>query len=262
MALRFDDTVWRSSEQSHGPFVLAVVLYIFWSLRTELLQARTPRLAVPGWAMLIAGLLLYMLGVWTKVAVIEGASNLPIVAGGLWIMGGPALVRRMWFPLMYLLLAIPIPSYLLGSSTAVLKQFVSQAAEGLLYALGYPVARTGVVLTVGQYQLLVADACSGMNSILSLTAVGLLFTFIARPAQRWHATLLVAAILPIAVLANIIRVTILCLITYHLGDEAGQGFLHESAGILMFVVAVFSLIFIDWLCRRYAPALPKDLKNG
>jgi len=249
-AIRFSQSVWRSSEQSHGPFVLAVVIYLFWTLRGEFEQARPPSPSAPGWLLVGFGLIGYLFGVWTKIAVLEGASLLPIVLGALWLMGGPGLIGRMWFPLLYLLLAVPIPSYLLATSTAALKQFSSEASESLLYAFGYPIARNGVVLTIGSYRLLVADACSGMNSVLSLTAVGLLYIYLMRPPYRWHIAVLVASILPIAVFANIARIVILVLVTYYLGDEAGQGFLHEFAGIVVFIVGVLSLFAMDAICHR------------
>jgi exosortase B len=252
-AVRFAQTVWQSGEQSFGPFVLAVALFLFWSKRSDFVQARRPESAWPGWLLIACGLLLYLFGVLSKIAVIEGASHLAIVAGMLWLIGGAALIRRLWFPLLYLVLVVPIPSYLMSAATGGLKQFVSQASESLLYALAYPIGRTGVTLTIGSYQLLVADACSGMNSILSLTAIGLLFIYLVQPPRRWQVALLVLSILPIAIVANIARVTTLVLVTYYLGDEAGQGFLHEFAGLLMFVVAVCVLFSIDVVSRRLDP---------
>ncbi len=244
-AVRFGQTVWQSSEQSFGPFVLAIALYLFWTKRADLNQAQRPRFGAPGWFLMGLGLLLYVFGVWSKIAVIEGFSHLPIVAGALWLIGGAPLVARLWFPLVYLLLLVPVPSYLMAEWTHILKQFVSEFSEWLLYAFGFPVARTGVVLTIGAYQLLVADACSGMNSILSLTAVGLFYIYLVRPPLRWQVVSLVAAIVPIAVLANVARVLTLVLVTFYFGDEAGQGFLHEFAGLLMLVVAVFVLHGFD-----------------
>jgi len=259
-AYRFSQSVWQSGEQSFGPFVLAVALFLFWRQREAFAQAQRPDSGFPGWLAIGAGLLMYAFGVLSKIAVIEGGAHLPIVVGILWLIGGPGLLRRLWFPLLYLVLVVPIPSYLMASLTGGLKQFVSQAAEALLYGLGYPIGRDGVTVRIGPYQLLVADACSGMNSILSLTAVGLLFIHLVRPPRIWQTAVLVASILPIAVIANVIRVIALILITYYLGDEAGQGFLHEFAGLLMFVVAVAVLVGIDGGIRRFGPV--QERANG
>jgi len=148
----------------------------------------------------------------------------------------------------------------IAAVTGTLKEWVSQSAEYLLYTVGYPIGRSGVTLTIGGYRLLVADACSGMNSLFSLTAVGIFYLSLVVRAQRWQTFLLGLAILPIAVLANILRVLALILITYHLGDAAGQGFLHEFAGLLMFLVALGTLIALEALLRlahgRQAPVAP------
>ena len=116
-----------------------------------------------------------------------------------------------------------------------------------MYVTGYPIARSGIVLNVGQYQLLVADACSGLNSMFSLSALGLVYLYLMRYRSFVHVGLLVACILPIAFAANIVRVMILVLVTYHFGDEAGQGFIHGFAGMILFLVALLMLFGFDSL---------------
>src|SRR5436309_1663020 len=115
----------------------------------------------------------------------------------------------------------------------------------LLYWAGYPIARSGVILSIGQYQLLVADACSGLHSMFSLAALGTLFMYMMGRTSRVHNAIMLAAILPIAFIANIVRVIILVLITYHFGDEAGQGFLHGTAGVVLMLVALGILFALD-----------------
>jgi exosortase len=140
---------------------------------------------------------------------------------------------------------VPLPGILIDALTGALKRNVSEVAEYLLYAAGYPIGRSGVTLMIGPYQLLVADACSGLHSLYSLTALGLLYMYLIKHASLWRNVLLGAAILPIAIGANIIRVIFLVLVTYHLGDEAGQGFLHGFAGIVLFLVALILLFVLD-----------------
>jgi exosortase len=140
---------------------------------------------------------------------------------------------------------VPLPGVLVDSLTLPLKHAVSVVAEQLLYWAGYPVARRGVVLTVGQYELLVADACSGLHSMFSLSALGLLYLHLVRHTNWVRNALLIVSILPIAFAANILRVLVLVLVTYHLGDAAGQGFLHGSAGIVLFMAALLMLLLLD-----------------
>jgi len=118
-------------------------------------------------------------------------------------------------------------------------------AEQALYAAGYPIARSGVMLSIGQYQLLVADACSGLNSMFSLSALGLLYLYLTGERPGWHRTVMIASILPVAFGANVLRVAALVLITYHLGDQAGQGFLHGFAGIAMLCSALGLMFILD-----------------
>ena len=136
---------------------------------------------------------------------------------------------------------------MLDSVTAPLKQFVSVAATNLLGAAGYPVSREGVILFVAQYELLVEDACSGMNSLFGLTAIGLFYVYLMRGASWLHSLLLTAFIIPIAIGANVLRIMTLVLITYYLGNEAAQGFLHGAAGIVLFLFALGLVFAVDQL---------------
>ncbi|MFQ3664715.1 MAG: archaeosortase/exosortase family protein, partial [Sphingomonadaceae bacterium] len=114
-------------------------------------------------------------------------------------------------------------------------------------AVGYPIVQVGVTLYIAQYQLLVEDACAGLNSIISLTAIGLFYIYLFHNASWRYALLLTALVLPIAIAANVVRVIILVLITYYLGDELAQGYLHDFAGIVTFVSALLFIFLIDGL---------------
>ena len=137
---------------------------------------------------------------------------------------------------------IPLPGILVDAITGPLKQWISVIVVELLYRVGYPISRNGVILTIGQYQMLVADACSGLHSMYSLSALGTLFMYIMARRSKLHNAIMLASILPIAFAANIVRVIVLVLITYHFGDEAGQGFLHGAAGIVLMLVALAVLL--------------------
>jgi exosortase len=129
--------------------------------------------------------------------------------------------------------------------TLPMRTGVSHAAEILLYNLGYPISRSGVILQIGQYQLLVADVCAGLHTLLTLEALGVLYLHVVRHESFVRNLLLTLWIVPISFSANVIRVCILALITYHFGDAAGQGFLHGFAGIALFVSALFLIIGVD-----------------
>jgi exosortase len=106
-------------------------------------------------------------------------------------------------------------------------------------------------LAVGQYQLMVADACSGLHSLFSLSALGLLYVHLMAYRSRLHNGLLVGSILPIAVVTNFIRVIVLVLVTFHFGDAAAQGFVHGFAGLAMFAIALSVIFVLDGFFRWF-----------
>lgn len=239
-------TIWQSEEQGHGPLILAVSLWLFWQKREEFAAvAQDGGRTTLGWVVLAFGLLLYVFGRSQDIILFEVGSQIPLLAGACAVLFGWRAVRVVAFPILFLVFMAPLPAAIIDSMTGPLKRSVSVVAEVVLYELGYPIARSGVVLQIGQYQLLVADACSGLNSMFSLSAVGLLYLYLMGHASRWRNALIVLSILPIAFVANALRVMILVLVTYHFGDEAGQGFIHGTAGMVLFVIALALLFAFD-----------------
>lgn len=254
------DTVWASDEQGHGPIILAVVLWLMWSRRQELLALPDRPAPRAGWLMLAAGLALYVVGRSQQVDTLEVLSHLPIIAAALLLTKGWAGLRWVRFYLFFLLFMVPLPGLLVQAVTTPLKIAVSHVAEALMHMLGYPVARNGVILFVGQYQLLVADACAGLNSMFTLEALGLLYMNLMGYTSLKRNVLLGVLIIPIAFSANVIRVMILTLVTYHFGDEAGQGFVHGFAGMVLFIVALTLMLAVDGILGRFIPgrAVPRS----
>lgn len=243
-------TYWQSDENAHAPIILAVIVWLAWQKRAVVLAAPPHRLPAQGIALLVFGLLLYMLGRSQDIALLEIGSLTPIIAGVLLAMRGSRALRALWFPLFFVVFMLPLPGFFVDALTGPLKQHISEIVEQILYTAGYPIARTGVMLTIGQYQMLVADACSGLNTMFSLSALGLLFMYLTQRASVLHNVIILASILPIAFLANIIRVLVLMLVTYHFGDAAGQGYLHGGAGIVLLMAALGVLLLVDAILAR------------
>ncbi len=248
---------WQTEENAHGPMILAVIVWLVWRQRAALLTRPFQPAPARGIALLVFGLLFYIVGRAMDVALFEIGSLAPILAGALLAMRGSRVLRAFWFPLVFIAFMVPLPGTFTDALTGPLKQHVSVIAEQILYAADYPIARNGVTLTVGQYQLLVADACSGLNTMFSLTALGVLFMYLTARASVLHNVIMLASILPIAFVANVIRVLVLILITYHFGDEAGQGYLHGSAGIVLLMAALVALVVFDGILSRVIkPRIP------
>ena len=246
-------TVWASDEQGHGPIILAVSLWLLVHKREAIFaQAAGPAVAI-GASVFGFGLLLYIVGRSQAILMFQAASQLPVIVGLLLLFGGRSALRAAWFPVFFLLFMIPLPESLVASITGPLKSAVSAVAATLLHAIGYPVGRSGVILTVGQYQLLVADACAGLNSMFTLEALGLLYMNLMNYKSVARNIALALLLVPIAFVANIGRVMVLVLVTFHFGDEAGQGFVHSFAGMVLFGIALALMLLVDSILGRFYP---------
>lgn len=238
-------TVWNRDEQGHGPIIIAIVVWLLFSSRRALASSAVE--GVPGWGipLFVLALLSYALGRSQGVLFLEVGSVIPLLASLLLIFRGWRALRLCWFPLFFLIFAVPLPATLVIWVTTPLKTAVSAVASDWLYALGYPVGRSGVVLTVGAYQLLVADACAGLNSMFTLEALGLLYMNLMNYASAKRNVFIALMIVPISFVSNIVRVMILVLVTFHFGDEAGQGFVHGFAGMVLFLIALMLILTVD-----------------
>lgn len=252
------NSLWATDQNAHGPIVLAVAIWFIWrrlkqlNASTELIPAPAP---LAGSLTLLSGLVLYVIGRSQGFHVFDMGSLIPVLAGLVLLLWGPQVLRRLWFGFFFLLFVIPLPGSIVDLLTQPMKLAVSWGAEHLLYLVGYPVARAGVMITIGPYQLLVADACAGLNSLFSLEALGLLYLNVTRHESVLRNVLLAILIVPISYTANLIRVCVLALITYHLGDAAGQGFLHGFSGLVLFLSALLLIIAVDGVLRRIAARL-------
>ena len=245
--------IWQTDDHGHGPIILAVLIWLFWGLRHEIAAAPTQPLPSLGWPIFALGLFVYFVGRVFGISILEFGSQPLVVAGTLLLMKGTPALRLAWFPVLYFIFMIPLPGILVDAITGSLKGWIANIVESLLYAVGYPIARSGVILSIGPYQLQVADACSGLHSMFSLSALGTLFMYMMGRKTRLHSAIMLTAILPIAFVANIVRVITLVLVTYYLGDEAGQGFLHGAAGMVLMLVALMFFFLLDKVLDKFLP---------
>ena len=251
--------IWQTEEHGHGAIILAVMLWLFWTLRKEI--DATPVQPAPklGWPLFVVGLFVYFVGRVFDISILEFGSQPLVVAAALLLLRGTPAIRVAWFPLIYFIFMIPLPGVIVDAITGSLKGLIANIVESLLYVVGYPIARSGVILSIGPYQLQVADACSGLHSMFSLTALGTLFMYMMGRKSNLHLGIMLAAILPIAFVANIVRVITLVLVTYYLGDEAGQGFLHGAAGMVLMLVALLFFFFLDLVLDKVLPGAAKSV---
>ena len=252
--------LWTSEEQAHGPIILFLSLWLIFRQWTGMIkrsdQQSTSSL---GWIVFFVALILYIIGRSQQILIFEIGSFILVLVAVLLIKRGYIALKVMWFPLFFLLFMIPLPGQLVSFLTMPMKMAVSYVAEHILFWADYPIARNGVILQIGQYQLLVADACAGLQTLLTLEALGLFYLNLMHHTSVFRNVTLAILIVPISFTANVIRVIVLTLITYHYGDAAGQGFLHGFAGMVLFISALVLILFVDGVLQYFAKVQPMNV---
>jgi len=241
------DGPWQTEQEGHGPLIIAASLWLVWQSRERLKLAEISPAPVLGWIALLLGLALMFLARTQGVLTVEAFSIIPVITGCVLLSAGWPTLRVLAFPIGFLFFAVPMPDWLIDAATVPLKVFISNIVTRILYAAGYPIAQNGVMIMIGSYQLLVKDACSGMNSIFALSAIGVFYAYAFRWEEKFRSLLLLAAIVPITIAANFIRVITLVLIAYYGGPDMLEGVVHDLTGIGLFVVAVILLFLLDAL---------------
>lgn len=242
---------WSTEQGSHSPLVLASGLWLLARMLpgTKSVQKR-PSLF---WATIAVLPLAVALAALRRAAVIELEvyAMYGLFVAVLYAFIGWRAVAAVWFPLFYLVFAVPLPDSLVAGLTNPLKLWISDVAVSALYVAGYPIASSGVTIQIGQYQLLVAAACAGLNSLITLTALTLFYVYLAHEAHWRYMAMLTLTSVPVAIFSNLVRVLILVLLTYYGGEATAQGFLHYFAGMTTFAVALVTIYLIDKLVQQF-----------
>ena len=263
---------WQTEQEGHGPLIMLAAAWLAWQQRGRL--ARTALKAAPfaGWIVLIASLLVMAVTRSQDILMIETATQIPVLLGCLLLIGGWPLARVFAFPLAFLIFSVPPPNWILDALTVPLKAWVSDVVTNVLYALGYPIAQNGVMIMIGSYELMVKDACSGMNSIFALSAIGIFYVHEFVHNNWIRTSILMLSIIPITILANLFRVVALVLGSYYFGVDNVEGLFHDLTGIALFVFALVLFFLLDsvligagYLIRRVIAAsqrAPRPARGG
>jgi len=244
--------LWATEGQAHGPIIFALSIWlIFRQWRGMMEKSEGKPTSHVGWVIFVIALLQYILGRSQQIMLFELSSFIWMLAAILLIKRGSRALKVMWFPLFFMLFMIPLPGTIVSALTMPMKMAVSYVTANILFWAQYPIARNGVILQIGQYQLLVADACAGLQTLLTLESLGLFYLNVVRHTSAFRNIVLAILIVPISFAANVIRVITLTLVTYYFGDEAGQGFLHGFAGMVLFLSALILILGIDALLQYF-----------
>jgi exosortase len=236
---------WRTEQEGHGPLIMIAAAWLAWRQRDKLDSIELRPAQVAGWMILLPSLLLMAVTRSQDIPMIEVATQIPVLLGCLLLIGGWSLARIFAFPLAFLVFSVPPPNWLLDQFTVPLKSWISDIVSNFLYGLGYPVAQNGVMIMIGSYELMVKDACSGMNSIFALSAIGIFYVYEFVQNNPIRRLILLLSIVPITILANFVRVLTLVLGAYYLGIDTIEGLFHDLTGIALFTIALLLFFFLD-----------------
>ncbi len=249
---------WMTDDDvSHGFFVPVVACYIAWQRKDVLLNLK----AKPSWLgavlMAWAGMQAFI-GIMGAELFLQRTAFLEALVGLLLVMGGWALIRALLFPLMLLPFMIPIPTVIYNQITFPLQLFASQVAEFCLDLIGIPVLRDGNILELASQKLSVAEACSGIRSLLTLTFLSLVYAYVF-DKKVWMRWALLICTIPIAIVANAGRVTITGILS-EIDTELAQGTFHTMEGWVIFAIA-FAMLALTHLCINFLYKLWHEVKK-
>lgn len=235
---------WSTEQGAHGPIVLLTGVWLLFRAWKHAGPIAPPPVWRPS-VIMVPMLALFVVARISQIVEVEGYIMYAVLLTALYALVGGAMMRRLAFPLIYMAFVFPPPDTVVYALTLPMKIIITKGAVGLLSMIGYPVGSSGVWIQIGQYQLLVAAACAGLNSIISLSVLSTFYIYIRHAGDVMRALVLALFIVPVAMAANFVRVLILILLTYHAGEAAAQGFLHNFAGMTMFVAALLIMFAID-----------------
>jgi exosortase len=237
---------------SHGFLIVPAALYFTWE-RRRLLQAVPGRPSLVGWLIVVGSLVVLATGLIGAELFLTRISIIGVIAGAVLFLGGWRRLRILAFPIAFLLLMIPIPAIVFNEIALPLQLLASRVGEVGISALGIPVLREGNIIVLANTSLEVAEACSGIRSLISLLTLGIMFGYFVdrRVAIR---TLIALITIPIAVVANGLRVAGTGIAAHYYGAAAAEGFLHEFSGWLVFVVSVSFLFGMQKVFARLFPS--------
>jgi exosortase len=247
------------TDYGHGPLVPLFSIYIMWDNRNVL--RNTPiRPSWGGLPLVILGLCIVILGVYGADLFLSRTSFLILLAGLIWTFMGRSMLRALLFPLLTLLLAIPFPEIVFNKITFPLQLLASQLASDILPLFHVPVLHEGNVIELPAMKLEVAEACSGIRSLMSLFTLAIFYGYFLERGT-WRRVILALASVPIAVAANAVRIVGTGLCVQYWDPDKALGFFHEFSGWVIFVISLMLLYLVHLGMRVIAPSRATEAKS-
>lgn len=241
-----------ASDYTHAYFVLPVFFFLLWRKRTLVktlvLKARQGN-NFPGIFIFLFGIYIFIIGWRHNYIFLTTVSLLPVLYGLIMYLHGSEVAKALSFPVFYLILLAPLPIGVIDSVTLPMRYGVSMATDSILRFFEYPIIREGLLLSIDNVDLFMGQPCSGFRSLITMLSLAVVYVYISSVSLP-NKFILVSSVLPLSLLGNLIRVIILCLITYYFGEAAGQGFFHTFSGIVIFIMVILELVGLEYILGR------------
>lgn len=237
MKARFLET---DSYYSHGFLIPLIFLFLIWNKREGLKRSKIAPLNL-GLILLIPSLLLHLIAYRWGINFISGFCLIFALFGLSLYLFGREVTRRLTFPLCFLVFMVPLPQVFIIGISFKMKVYAAQIATSIVNLIGIQAVRAGPVVHLPNTSLTIGDPCSGLRSLISLTALGALYAYLAK-ISRIRRIILFLVSIPLALVANIIRIVLLLIVAFVYGSEVATGKFHDFSGFLLFIIALTGLI--------------------
>ncbi|UCH34980.1 MAG: exosortase/archaeosortase family protein [Armatimonadota bacterium] len=235
---------WATDDHaSHGFLVAPIAAYLVWTRWERIVAAYRGGAAAAGMACAAAALLMYLAGRWMEVNFLAPLSLVLMIGAQMLYFGGWGVAREVGFPYAFLFFMVPWPDLLVEFISFPMQLLSAKYATMITGLLGIPVSRSGVDIHLANYSFTVAVPCSGMKALVALMALAALIAYVAR-GPMWRRVVLFALGVPVALAANVARVTLILVIATLAGARAAEGFFHGASGMLVFVFALAGMILV------------------
>ncbi len=236
------------SYYTHGPLIPIVSIVLVWLKRKNFSKVQIQSSNLGLW-LIIAGILIHIVSAFARIYFTSAYSFLIIILGLILFFFGKKVTRIVIFPLAFLLFMIPFPVSVIEATTLKMKLFVAQMSVGIIQLFDISAVREGSMVYMQNTSVIVGDPCSGLRSIISLSALSILFAYIVHASYTKKAILFISSI-PIAIIANVIRTTLTLLIANFYGNEIiTNKYLHNGFGLMVFIIAFLGLFFIGKILK-------------
>lgn len=242
--IRLGQISWAIETGAHGPIVLATGIWLIWK-ESDVFRSGKKQPLFPAFFVLLPALAIYGVGRITSVIMLETIGLYIVALSLVYLRFGLNVFKVLWFPFVYMLFLITPPENWVFVATRPLKMGITDLAVAILSSCGMSVGNSGSVIQVDGYQVMVASACSGLNSLIGISALSLFYVYLKRGSNPLYAFSLSVLLLPIALLTNLIRVVLLILATAYFGPSSVEGVAHDLAAVGTFALALLLLFVID-----------------